>query len=317
MVSLRYIFRSATFRISTALFLAPFFFVFSVIAGSPPVENLACGLSSNDIGQFKTLPGGKFIKNLDPVYPEEGKPKVIEVSSFQIQIHEVTNQQFHAFVTETGYVTESKVGLAEGRVDAGSGLFVSPALNAKSKPQQGELATGWHLVKGATWRSPRGPESDIYGKEKYPVIHVSLNDARAYASWAEARLPTETEWEYAASLGIFHKENQVSGAYTADGAPVANTWQGSFPASNTAKDGFRGMAPVGCFRPSLIGLFDMIGNVWEWTDTRVGDGRFIIKGGSHLCAKNYCRRYRPSARQFQEHDFSMSHIGFRVVRDLN
>ena len=305
-------------RIFAALtFLAHSLFISLAVAEVPTQENLACGLAADAMGQFVVVPAGEFTKNLGPVYPEEGQAKIVKVSSFQIQIHEVTNGQFHKFVTETGYVTDSEAGLAAGRVDAGSGLFVSPALEEGSKLPNSDRATGWHLVQDATWRSPRGPGSDIQGREDHPVIHVSLNDARAYARWAEARLPIEIEWEYAASLGLFNIKNQISGAYAADGTPVANTWQGSFPASNTAKDGFRGVAPVGCFRASLIGLFDIIGNVWEWTDTPAGDGRFIIKGGSHLCAKNYCRRYRPSARQFQEHDFSMSHIGFRVVRDLN
>ena len=174
----------------------------------------------------------------------------------------------------------------------------------------------WELISGATWKSPLGPGSDIEGKGHYPVVHVSLKDTTAYALWSKTRIPTETEWEYAASLGLLDSKDQMSGAYDREGKPVANTWQGIFPSLNTGKDGFFDASPSGCYQPSEIGLFDMIGNVWEWTNTPYNSRMNVIKGGSFLCSQDFCKRYRPSARQFQEKDFSTNHLGFRVVRDI-
>ena len=161
-----------------------------------------------------------------------------------------------------------------------------------------------------------GPGSDIEGKDYYPVVHVSLKDTKAYALWSKTRIPTETEWEYAASLGLIDSKNQVSGAYDREGKPVANTWQGIFPSVNSAEDGFFDASPTGCYHPSALGLFDMIGNVWEWTNTPYNSRMNVIKGGSFLCSQDFCKRFRPSARQFQERDFSTNHLGFRVVRDI-
>ena len=174
---------------------------------------------------------------------------------------------------------------------------------------------GWELVRGATWKTPAGPGSDLSGRLDFPVVHVSLNDASAYAAWAGGRLPTEDEWEYAGSLGMPDSADKSSGAFGPDGEPVANTWQGLFPVVNEAKDGFAEAAPVGCFPPSRIGLHDMIGNVWEWTATPYAASQYTVKGGSFLCAPSYCRRYRGAARQGQDTDFSTNHIGFRIVKD--
>ena len=235
-----------------------------------------------------------------------------------MQVNEVTNLEFDRFVSETGYLTDAERSASSGRLDSGSAVFVSPM----AKPGDGSTKVnesrdaGWTLSKEATWRTPEGAGSSVEGRSLNPVVHVSLNDARAYAEWADARLPSELEWQHAASLGLFDQGDDTSGAYTPDGKPRANTWQGVFPLFNTNEDGFRGHAPVGCFDENEIGVYDIIGNVWEWTETPVDSKSFVIKGGSFLCADNFCRRYRPAARESQESDFSTNHIGIRLVRDL-
>jgi formylglycine-generating enzyme required for sulfatase activity len=251
------------------------------------------------------VPGGKFEKGARAIYPEEGPRVSLHVSGFLILAHEVTNAQFAIFVAETDYVTDAERSVREKLPGAGSAVFRHPDA----------AGTGWELVPGATWRSPGGPGTDLDGMQHYPVVHVSLRDARAYAEWAGARLPSEVEWEYAATVGLPDASVATSGAYDPAGAPLANTWQGFFPYVDEAVDGFAGAAPVGCFPPSRLGLYDMIGNVWEWTDSRYAEGSNTIKGGSFLCSDDYCRRFRPAARQPQEVDFSSGHIGFRVVRD--
>jgi formylglycine-generating enzyme len=268
-----------------------------------------CGLPTSQIGSFVDIPAGTFIAGDQPVYPEEGPALKLHVGAFSIQRHEVTNGQFAAFVAATAYVTNAETSSLSGRSDGGSGVF------QRSK-SPGSSGGDWLLVKGATWRKPEGPGSDLVGKGALPAGHISQQDAVAYANWAKARLPTQIEWEYAASLGLADPKNTKSGAYDANGKARANTWQGIFPFADEGKDGFSGAAPVGCFTPDKLGLVDMIGNVWEWTsDKEPTSGQAIIKGGSHLCADNFCGRYRPQARQLQDVDFSTNHIGFRIVRD--
>lgn len=261
-----------------------------------PAEEVAdagCGLSETDRGRFVEIAGGSFEKGRDALYPEEGVPTRLAVDGFAVQVHEVTNDQFAAFVEATGYVTDAE--------RAGSALFEN---------------SSWRLAEDATWRTPEGAGSTIEGRGTHPVVHVSHADAQAYADWAGGRLPSEVEWEYAAAQGLRDPGNPFSGAVDDEGQPIANTWQGMFPYQDLEADGFGTTAAAGCFPQSETGLYDMIGNVWEWTDTPFGPGRHTIKGGSHLCAENYCRRYRPASRQPQESDFSGSHIGFRIVRDL-
>ncbi len=264
----------------------------------------ACPMSEGTIGTFVRVDGGGFIKGADGVYPEEGRPIRVYVSPFLIQVNEVTNDQFAAFVASTGYVTEAEKG-------GGSAQFVET--DTPENPM-----SWWRLDQGATWRTPHGDGSSLMGKGRHPVVHVTLSDARAYADWVGGRIPNEVEWEYAASLGLFDPDDPESGVRGPDGEPRANIWDGAFPTINSEEDGFSGTAPVGCFEENLIGAYDMIGNVWEWTESRFGRGRpqFTIKGGSYLCGDNYCRRYRPAARQGYEPDFSSAHIGFRIVKDL-
>lgn len=266
----------------------------------------ACDAPSNLSGHFVEIPGGSFVKGAAPLYPEERPTRRVIVAPFQMLAHEVTNAQFGAFVDATGYVTDAE----RERVGAGSATFVggeTPHIRA----------SWWRLTRGATWRAPEGPGSTIDGRDRYPVIHVSLNDARAYAAWAGGRVPNAVEWEYAASLGLPDPRRQESGAFGPDGEPRANIWNGPFPIVDTGEDGHAGLAPVGCFSASRLGLHDMIGNVWEWTETRLGPDftRYAIKGGSYLCSDAYCRRYRPAAVEAQDVDFSTAHLGFRIVKD--
>jgi len=272
------------------------------------VNTASCGLSGEEHGSFVSIPSGAFIKGANPVYPEERATLRLHVDGFELQRHEVTNAQFAAFVEATGYVTDAEKSGASGRPDAGSAVF-GLIEDGDSKRQP------WSLVAGATWKAPEGPGSSIESRAAHPVVHVSLADARAYAAWAGGRVPTEVEWEYAAATGLPDADVSTSGAYAEDGTPRANTWQGVFPFYDQAEDGFSGSSPVGCFAPDRHGLSDMIGNVWELTDTPYGDGTTTIKGGSYLCADNFCRRYRPEARQPQETHFSSNHIGFRIIRD--
>ncbi|MEM1397625.1 MAG: formylglycine-generating enzyme family protein [Pseudomonadota bacterium] len=265
-----------------------------------------CSSEASTRPEFVYVGGGQFIKGDKPLYPQERPTIRLHIDGFWIQTTEVTNRQFTEFVESTGFVTDAERGLGSGDRKNGSGYF---------QYSDGDRDVGWRLVEGATWRLPDGPNSDLQGRDDYPVVHISQRDAKAYAAWAGGRLPTEAEWEYAATEGLNDAEVPTSGAYRADGVPIANTWQGVFPFIDAGTDGFKGIAPVGCFGASDTGLYDMIGNVWEWTDTASGGEQFIVKGGSYLCADNYCRRYRPSARQMQDRDFSTNHIGFRIVRD--
>lgn len=266
-----------------------------------------CGLAPEALDQFIPIEAGAFVKGKDPVYPEEAPTFKLHIDAFELLSHEVTNAEFARFVEVTGYVTDAERSAEAGGVGAGSAVFQSAEGSLGNSP--------WKLVSGATWKSPEGPGSDIEGRALHPVVHISLADARAYAEWAGGRLPSEAEWEYAASRGLPDLTRANSGAYDDNGKPIANTWQGIFPVANTAADGFTGTSPVGCFGADKTGVYDMIGNVWEWTDTPYGSDTNTIKGGSYLCADNFCQRYRPAARQPEEIEFSSNHIGFRIVRD--
>ena len=287
----------------------------------------ACGNSDNETAAAPpclsdaplplALPSGAFLMGAYPAYEEEGPPSRVTLRGFNIDATEVTNAQFARFVDATGYVTDAEKPQA-GFDAAGGVVFRMPTL---------ENPSWWHFVKGAYWRAPDGPGSSIAARDHEPVVQVSYHDAAAYAAWAGRRLPSEIEWEYAANAGA--TTEYVWGAErTVNGQEMANTWQGSFPVQNTNADGYAKRAPVGCFARNDFGLYDMIGNVWEWTVSPAnmsgsgsGNGsaeapseaRYIIKGGSFLCAPNFCRRYRAAARQAQEAGLPTSHIGFRTV----
>jgi len=271
-----------------------------------------------DFNDQVTIPGGTFAMGSDTEYPEERPRRGATVKGFRIDRYEVTNAQFAEFVAATGYVTvaERNPDPAEhpeidpSKLEPGSAVFAASA-------EPTEDMGWWHFVPGANWRAPMGPGSDIQGKDQFPVVHIAYEDAQTYAKWRGRRLPTEAEWERAASGG--RETRYVWGKELApDGKWRANVWQGVFPFDNSGADGFIGVAPVGCFDGNDYGLYDMIGNVWEWTaDVYGGNDKLgVIKGGSYLCADNYCARYRASARQPLERDFSASHVGFRTVADL-
>jgi len=251
------------------------------------------------------LDGGSSSIGSNIAYPEERPEQKVTLGSFEMEASEVTNKQFSTFVEETGYITDAEK--PQPGFDApGGAVFVAPSATSPS---------WWRFVEGANWRHPEGPDTTIEGRDMDPVVQVTLNDARAYADWAGRRLPTESEWEYAAKAGAetLYTWGDERAPY---GKEKANTWQGAFPIQNSSADGFELRAPIGCFEPNAFGLYDMIGNVWEWTDTAWGNGQsHIIKGGSFLCAENFCRRYRASAKQPQEANFSTNHIGFRTVKD--
>jgi formylglycine-generating enzyme len=286
------------------------------------------------------IPGGSFVMGSDRERPEERFSHSVKVDGFWIDQHEVTNAEFAKFVEATGYKTLAERGIdpkthpgMEALSEPGSVTFVQPTKLGHG----GDLTQWWQYVKGANWRAPEGPGSSIEGKENHPVVHVAYEDAVAYAKWKGHDLPTEAQWEYAARGGAEIGEDW-SQAFDKDGKPIANSWQGIFPVYNTEADGFAGTAPVGCFPPNGYGLYDMIGNVWELTgdwyvpehareaalnpagpsllDVRVAAAQSpskVIKGGSYLCANNFCSRYRATARQPQEVDLSAGHLGFRTV----
>lgn len=260
---------------------------------------------------LQQVKGGTFTKGENPRYPEEGPARQVSVSDFRIGTTEVTNAQFARFVAATDYVTMAErepPALPEAPPDMlkpGSAVFRVPTSDNPS---------WWAWVPGAQWRHPTGPGSTIEGRDNDPVVQVAYNDAQAYARWAGMRLPSEEEWEYAARAGSISLPEPTDQA----GKPQANYYQGVFPINDTGADGYSSRAPVGCFAPNAFGLYDMIGNVWEWTTTvgsrpDASEPVGIIKGGSFLCAANYCARYRPAARQFQERGLGTDHIGFRVV----
>jgi len=300
------------------------------------------------------IPGGVFRMGSDRHYPEEAPSHLVKVDGFWIDRTPVTNREFRKFVNATGYVTFAEIapdakdypGALPHMLKAGSLVFTPP----KSAVDLNDWSQWWTFKFGADWRRPYGPRSSISGLDDHPVVHVAYRDAEAYAAWAGKALPTEAEWEAAARGGLDGAEYAWGDEFTPGGKHMANTWQGAFPHENVKADGWARTSPVGTFPANGYGLFDMIGNVWEWTtdfwssrhpadaakpccapknprggreeesydpcQPQIRIPRKVLKGGSHLCAPNYCRRYRPAARHAEPVDTSTSHVGFRcVVRD--
>jgi formylglycine-generating enzyme len=281
--------------------------------------------------------GGEFLMGSEAFYPEEGPVRRTEVGGFWIDEHPVTAGEFRRFVRETGYATLAERPLDPADYpDADPDLLVpgSVVFHKTSGPVPlNDVRNWWEYRPGAFWKKPGGPGTTINGRDRHPVVQVAYEDAEAYASWSGKALPTEAEWEYAARGGLEGAAFAWGDEHFPDGKPMANTWQGDFPWQNLKVDGFEGTSPVGSFPPNGYGLYDVTGNVWEWTtDWFRGDRsetdspccapparprerfpRKVIKGGSHLCAPNYCLRYRPAARQGETVDTSTGHIGFRCV----
>jgi formylglycine-generating enzyme required for sulfatase activity len=303
---------------------------------------------------MRAIPGGEFMMGSDRFYPEEAPARLIRVDPFWIDETPVTNRDFARFVAATGHCTTAEIaperadypGMASDMECSGSLVFqrtATPIVDFK------DVGQWWEFRFGADWRHPLGPDSSTDGLGDHPVVHVSYDDAEAYARWARKKLPTEAEWEFAARGGLNGADYAWGDELAPAGAMLANYWQGAFPFSNQLLDGWEGTSPVSAFPSNGYGLYDMIGNVWEWTadwwsqpktpqkpfksacciptnprggrkhesydpDTQnIRIGRKVLKGGSHLCAANYCRRYRPAARQAQTIESSTSHIGFRCV----
>jgi sulfatase modifying factor 1 len=273
------------------------------------------------------VPAGTFDQG-DTVYPEEGPITPVHVGGFWMDRHEVTNGEFATFVKATGYRTTAERAvdqkthpeLTGEMLKPGAAVFVTP----KEIHGMEDISQWWHYVPGANWRHPAGQGSDIVGRDNYPVVEITHDDALAYAKWKHRDLPSEAEWEWAARAG------NPKAAMDHDQPKNANTWQGIFPVVNSGDDGFVGLAPSGCYAANAYGLFDMIGNVWELTTDIYkprhgettgpdqmpmmgGTKRYVIKGGSFLCAPNYCMRYRSGSREGQEADLAASHLGFRTI----
>ena len=288
---------------------------------------------TTDAGMI-ALDGGRFRMGSEQFYADEGPVHEVTVAPFLLDEHPVTNAQFARFVHETGYVTTAERELPEeeypdlGEDDRAAGALVFRA--TEGPVPLANWRAWWQWQPGAQWRAPFGPGSTIDGRDEHPVVQVSLDDAVSFARWAGKRLPTEREWEFAARDGRDDAVFAWGDEAKPGGRLMANTWQGAFPYLNVGANGWVGTSPVGQFPRSDRGFVDLIGNVWEWTTTPYTsrheggtccppcdetDARYVLKGGSHLCAPEYCLRYRPAARSPQSHDTSTTHIGFRCALD--
>jgi formylglycine-generating enzyme len=303
---------------------------------------------------MQLIKGGTFTMG-SAAQPIEAPAHRVMVSDFYIDKAEVTNNEFKEFVERTGYVTTAEVAPTwvelreqlppgtpppDGPLAAGSVVYFQPEGLVTSME---DYSQWWKWIEGANWKNPEGPGSNLENRWDHPVVHVSLKDAQAYCQWKGKRLPTEAEWEYASRGGKDGLPFSWGTELQPDGKFMANTFQGAFPVRDLVLDGFHGTSPVKSFPPNDYQLYDMIGNVWEWTSdyydaayyasltddliknptgsTKSFDPqepyakKYVIKGGSYLCADNYCSNYRPSARQAAAFDSGTSNIGFRCVKN--
>jgi formylglycine-generating enzyme len=292
---------------------------------------------------MRRVPDGTFRMGSEDFYPEEQPVREVAVDGFWMDEYPVTAAKFRRFVRDTGYVTLAERPLDSGQYpDADPELLVPGSLVFRKTSGPVSLddhRNWWVYVPGAFWKHPGGNGTTVNGRDRHPVVHIAYEDAEAYATWAGKELPTEAEWEYAARGGLDGVVFAWGDEHFPGGRAMANTWQGEFPWQNVAVDGYETTSPVGSFPPNGYGLYDMTGNVWEWTCDPFslshagpaaapccapephGQGghadqlqpRRVIKGGSHLCAPNYCLRYRPAARQGHAIDSSTTHLGFRCI----
>jgi formylglycine-generating enzyme len=292
---------------------------------------------------MKWIPGGTFMMGSEEGQPDEKPIHEVTVDGFWMDTYEVTNEEFEKFVKATGYITiAERKPRQEDFPDAPPEALVPGSIVFTPPPGEVPLhnhMAWWRYVPGASWRHPEGPDSTIKGREKHPVVQVAWFDAMAYAKWAGKRLPTEAEWEFASRGGKEKLTYTWGNEKTPDGKWLANIWQGSFPNGNTLQDGHKLQSPVGTYAPNGYGLYDMTGNVWEWTSdwympdyyakspkqnpqgpqesydpNEPGVWKRITRGGSYLCTEAYCWGYRPAMRMKTSPDTGLNHTGFRCVR---
>jgi len=323
----------------------------TVLDPAPAAEPLTAPPGTPPFPDMEWVPGGTFRMGSDRHYPEEAPAHPVTVDGFWMDRYPVTNESFARFVEETGHVTLAEIapdpadypGALPEMLHAASLVFHKPPVRVGLR----DMRQWWEFRRGAQWRHPFGAHSSLDGLSRHPVVHVAYGDAEAYARWAGKALPTEAEWERAARGGLDDAEYAWGDELTPGGRHMANVWQGEFPWQNTRDDGFERTSPVDAFPANGYGLHDLIGNVWEWTtdwyqprhpaarekacciprnprgareehsydpsQPQIRIPRKVLKGGSHLCAPNYCRRYRPAARYPEPVDTSTSHVGFRCI----
>ncbi|HVI47572.1 MAG TPA: formylglycine-generating enzyme family protein [Chitinophaga sp.] len=322
----------------------------------PPQAKDSIITETDTLNKMVLIPGGAFSMGADDStgMPDELPKHTVQLDSFWMDEHEVTNTEFAAFVAATGYVTtaekpiskeELMAAMPPGSPEPDSSLMAAGSL-VFTPPSHAvpfdDVSQWWKFVAGASWRHPEGPQSDIKGRENEPVTQVSWQDAQAFAKWAGKRLPTEAEWEYAARGGLKGQLYPWGDEPLTTGKPKANTWNGNFPYRNTQTDGFYALAPVKTYNPNRYYLYDMSGNVWEWCadwydagyytkegnthnpagpdkgydPADPGPDKRVIRGGSFMCSDEYCRGYRVSARMKTTPESGLSNLGFRCVRSI-